>query len=476
MKLCEVWNSMQVEKIQQNIILLESDKNARRIFTKILEQWGYSVFPITNLKKLKEYIISGIDAILLAEIDLLDGKLTDLLSVFEVQNSKLQIIAMSTNSRLLSYSSRKLDVYLRGSLLKPFDLEDLQLLLSTDKDDKASCNIKDTFKDDDFFYDYTSSIMQSLYRRIHKFARSDYPVLICGQRGCGKSVVAHFLHKNSYRRNQEMHVVPETISINSLTEKSLMDFFEEIDHAHTKVIYFEEITTLSSQMQAMLMHIINEKKYFFKGNRTTEHNRFRIIAATHKDIIKEVQKGHFREDLYYYLSTLNLVIPPLHKWGEDMMNIIRFFIEKYNREHNTHYTINKHAIDVFYQYSWPGNLTQLNNFIRNLFVVSANADISYENVEEELQKLQKTFYNEDIQGDLKGVIDSEFSRMIKREEQTTGIYYTLLSRVERELIIKTLNYMEGNQFQAAIMLGLNRNTLKKKMNDYVITRADYTKH
>jgi transcriptional regulator with GAF, ATPase, and Fis domain len=312
-----------------------------------------------------------------------------------------------------------------------------------------------------------SDAMQQVFQMIEKIASTNSTVLICGESGTGKELVARAIHYNSDRRDQPMvpvncGAIPEDLLESELFgyEKgaftgALKTRIGRFELAHGGTIFLDEIGDMSPALQVKILRILQEHEFERVGGIRSIKVDIRVIAATHRDLELAVKKGTFREDLYYRLNVIPLVIPPLRERKYDIPLLVRHFIEKFNTEKKRAIKgISPEALNCFTQYDWPGNVRELENLIERLVILKEEGTIEREDLPE------KIFGSASAGGMLPppDIPDDGISLT------------TAVSEFEKELIIRALKKSNWVKNRAAKLLNLKRTTLVEKMKKINLSR------
>lgn len=314
-----------------------------------------------------------------------------------------------------------------------------------------------------------SDKMQQVFQLIEKIASTNSTVLICGESGTGKELVARAIHYNSDRRDQPMvpvncGAIPEDLLESELFgyEKgaftgALKTRIGRFELAHGGTIFLDEIGDMSPGLQVKILRILQEHEFERVGGIKSIKVDIRVIAATHRDLELAVKQGRFREDLYYRLNVIPLVIPPLRERKEDIPLLVRYFIEKFNAEKKRAVKgISNEALHCFNQYNWPGNVRELENLIERLVILKEEGIIEREDLPERI------FGNAPILG-----------AITPPEIPEDGISLTTaVSEFEKELIIRALKKSNWVKNRAAKLLNLKRTTLVEKMKKIQIVKEN----
>jgi len=304
-----------------------------------------------------------------------------------------------------------------------------------------------------------SKKMQEVFEMLAMAAPSDATVLIQGESGTGKELIANAIHHNSARTGNPFIKVNCAALPESLLESELFGHergaftgavnmrkgrFELADGGS---IFLDEISEMSSAMQAKLLRILQEHEFERVGGTKTMKIDVRVILATNTDLEQEVREGHFREDLFYRLNVISVLLPPLRERREDIPLLAEHFLSIYSEKNRS---ITKgflpRTLDLFMRYDWPGNIRELENTIERSVIMTRGDYISSTDLPTSIQAL-----------------DGELA------DENTGVTSGWsLKEVERDLIIKTLDQTDGNKTKAAEILGINRKTLQNKIKEYKV--------
>jgi Nif-specific regulatory protein len=331
----------------------------------------------------------------------------------------------------------------------------------------------------------SSPAMLDVLSTIAQVASSRATVLILGETGCGKELIAKAIHYNSPRADKPMVRVNCAALSPQLLESELFGHVEgaftgavrdktgRFEAADGGTIFLDEVGTLDPQLQIKLLRVLQEREFERVGDHRTQSVDVRVIAATNMDLEEEVRKGNFREDLYYRLNVVTIDLPPLRNRREDIPRLIEYFLEKYNRENNHDlHKMNRGVLNTLLRYPWPGNVRELENAIERAVVMSSGEEFT-----EDLLPLQIRMFGQQLrhQGEDESVEDLA-TRLAQQALQQYGeeeghIYERVIGEVERQLIGEALSRNGGVKLRTADYLGINRNTLNKKVKDLAIPGA-----
>lgn len=325
-------------------------------------------------------------------------------------------------------------------------------------------------------YDYQSKSkkMIEIYKLIGKVATSNINILITGETGTGKEVIARLIHKKSNRANKpflalNMGAIPADLIESELFGHTKGAFtgattdkpgkFEE---ANGGTIFLDEISEMDLNLQVKLLRVLQEKEIYRLGSNKPIKLDVRVIAATNKDLEQFIREGKFRKDLYYRLNVVNLELPPLRERKEDIPILIEHFLDKYKYIKNKTLTITQEAMDKLVSYNWPGNIRELENIIQYLIVQSTGESIELKDLP---VKIIKGHHNgNSIKKELFNLAEKLLN--CHNESNDLSIFDEYLRIVETPLIQAALEKTNNNKSAAAKILGINRNTLRKKIKEY----------
>ena len=326
-----------------------------------------------------------------------------------------------------------------------------------------------------------SPAMQEVYKTIGRVVKSDATVLIQGESGTGKELIARIIHHYSTRwRAPFVAINCSAIPVDLLES----EFFGHERGAFTGAVerrsgkfeqacggtlFLDEVPDMPPALQAKILRVLQEREFTRVGGRETIKADVRIIAATNQDLATAVKEQRFREDLYFRLRVVPITLPPLRQRRDDIPELISYFIDKINREMGTSVAgVSPAAQALLIQHSWPGNVRELENTLLRAAVLAPGrmltpADLSLPAAASVL---------------LEDFADLSFEEVVRRKlkayfQQTTllepcDLHAIVIGQVEKPLIELTLEYTSGNQLKAAELLGINRNTLRKKITDLKI--------
>ncbi len=333
-----------------------------------------------------------------------------------------------------------------------------------------------------------SPAMLEVYAMTRRVALSNASVLLLGETGTGKELIAKAIHELSNRGSGPFVRVNCAALAESLLESELFGHVRgaftgavanrtgRFEAAHTGTIFLDEINSTNPKLQVKLLRVLQEREFERVGDTETIRVDTRVIAASNRDLLDEVAKEHFREDLYYRLNVVPIHLPPLRARRDDIPLLVTHFLEHYN-DANDRYVVHiaKDALDALVKYHWPGNVRELQNVVERCVVMASGDEITLDLLPPVMRGEQPASPLPGRGGDL----DSLARTLVEQGLATAGpnddnIFDRVVSRVERELISQMLAVCGGVQLKAAARLGINRNTLRKKLVEHGLDEADGT--
>ena len=327
----------------------------------------------------------------------------------------------------------------------------------------------------------SSPEMQEIYKIIGQVAPSDVTVLLRGESGTGKELVARAIYHHSLRSNRSFlpvncAAIPDTLLESELFGNEKGAFtgassrrIGKLEQCQGGTIFLDEIGDMSLSTQAKLLRVIQEKTFERLGGMETIKADIRFIVATNKDLEAAISNGKFREDLYYRLNVVSIRIPSLKERRKDIPDMVSYFLKKFNRELKKQIVgMTPAAMEKINSYSWPGNVRQLENVLKRAMVLCQGEWI----VEDHLlleRGLERREPEEDLgKKPIEDLLDILFEELSKGASASQEM--DMISTLERGLIFRALQKTQGNQVQAALILGINRSTLRGKMERYHIKK------
>ena len=469
----------------KTLIIAEDDESIRLVTSRYLQDLGYEVILASNLKELWKLIESNKGDALITDVMLPDGELFDILpQIIEYRESLPVIVVSAKNNLQTAISATKQGAY--EYLPKPFDLDELQKLVKKALESKQNSKNKTKLKNESEkqLIVGRSPSMQELYKSIARLSQNDLTVMIYGESGTGKELVAKALHKYSARSEKPFIALNMAAIPNDLIESELFGHEKgSFTGAHQKsdgkfklaekgTLFLDEIGDMPIDAQTRLLRVLQEGEFTPIGGKEKILADTRIIAATHKNLSSLIEKGEFREDLFYRLNVVPINIPPLRERKEDIPELVNHFLEKAKTLKLEPKKFNTESFQILEKYQWPGNVRELENFILKLCALYADEIIMNEDLVKEIKNLQKLDQQMlDTDSQFSKILENYLSKNINKinSEYQGDVYNYLVTELEKVLLFEVLKNKNGNQLKAAELLGLNRNTLRKKITELNIS-------
>jgi len=322
--------------------------------------------------------------------------------------------------------------------------------------------------------------MLEVYRVTRKVASTSATVLLTGETGTGKELIARALHELSPRATGPFIRVNCGALSESLLESELFGhakgaFTSAIENrtgrfeaAHGGTIFLDEINSVSYQLQVKLLRVLQEHEFERVGDTKTIRVDVRVIAATNVELQDEIVAGRFREDLFYRLNVIPIYLPALRERGDDIIDLVNFFVRRYALANGFPTPrIAADAMRFLQQYDWPGNVRELQNYIERCLVLAPSNEITADLLPAHVRGLAPVRIGRRASEGLDSLCSDLVSRRLAQiSEDNTDVYNAVMNVVEKELLLQVLRQSQGVQTRTAARLGINRNTLHKKIEDH----------
>lgn len=458
------------------ILVVDDQKTVCYSLQRFLQSEGYDVHTTT----------SGEDALLVfndikPDLVIMDVRMPDMDGIEVLEKIKkshpdVQVIMMTAFSTTeKAIQAIKLGAY--DYLTKPFDNDELLMrvrdAIKTKKlmSEAVAFDVSDDYSSCERIIG-KSQAMLYIYKQIGKVAPTDAPVLIKGESGTGKELIARAIYHYSNRQTKPFLAINCAAIPEQLLESELFGYergaftgadFKRIgkfEQCSGGTLFLDEIGDMSLSLQAKLLRVIQDGRFQRLGGTETIETDVRIIAATNKDIEDMVKKGTFREDLYYRINVVTINVPPLREKKEDIKDLVHYFIQKYNKKlGKTIKGITPDALKKLEVYSWPGNVRELENVIQKAMVFCSSPYLSYECFEalKEEEKVKSSCFT--LEEAIQNLVELAF------EGSCHGRFQDIVNMIEKFMIKKAMELTKGNQVHAAKLLGISRNTLRKKLEE-----------
>jgi len=464
------------------ILVADDDAAIRTVLNQALSRAGYTVRLTSNATTLWRWVSSGDGDLVITDVVMPDENIFDVLPRIKKLRPDLPVIVMSAQNTFMT-AIRASEKGAYEYLPKPFDLKELTSIVSRALEEPKAARYADIEDMGEAIpLVGRSPAMQEIYRVLARLMQTDLTVMINGESGTGKELVAKALHDYGKRRKGpfvpiNMAAIPRDLIESELFGHEKGAFtgaqarssgrFEQADGG---TLFLDEIGDMPMEAQTRLLRVLQQGEYTTVGGRTPIKTDVRIVAATNKDLRQLINQGLFREDLYFRLNVVPIRLPPLRERVEDIPDLVRHFFQLAEREGLPAKQIDQSAMNLMRRYRWPGNVRELENLIRRLSALYPQDVISESLLEQELSQPAPNPLSDETEDSpnlgawveryLGGYFDT-FGEALP----PPGLYHRILREVEYPLISAALAATRGNQIKAAELLGVNRNTLRKKIRD-----------
>jgi two-component system nitrogen regulation response regulator GlnG len=465
------------------ILVADDDRAIRMVLNQALARLGHDVRMTGNAATLWRWIADGEGDLVITDVIMPDENGLDLIPRIKKLRPELRVIVMSAQSTLLT----AVKATERGAfeyLPKPFDLRELVSLVERALSTPANAPEPASDEPEEQLpLIGRSPAMQEIYRAIARLMGTDLTVMITGESGTGKELVARALHDFGKRRSGafvaiNMAAIPRELIESELfghergaftgaTSRSMGRF----EQAKGGTLFLDEIGDMPPEAQTRLLRVLQEGEYNAVGGRVPIRVDVRIIAATHRDLPQLIRQGLFREDLFYRLNVAPIRLPPLRERSGDIPALVRHFTSLAAREGLPLKAIDEAAMERLRRYRWPGNVRELENMVRRLAALYSQEVIGLDVIDAELAEAPPPVVSADEAAGGEGLAAAverhitDYFTAHRGTQPASGLYDRVLREIERPLIVATLGATRGNQIKAAHLLGLNRNTLRKKIRE-----------
>ena len=472
--------------MSQTVLLADDDAAIRMVLNQALTRAGYEVRPTGNLSTMWNWVSRGEGDLLITDVAMPDGNAFDIMPKIKKLRPDLPIVVMSAqNTYMTAIRANEVGAY--EYLPKPFDITEVLSVVAralADAKKPTAAERKAEEPGETMPLVGRSPAMQDIYRALARLMQTDLTVMVTGESGTGKELVARALHNFGKRRNGPFVAINMAAIPRDLIEAELFGHEKgaftgatarssgRFEQAEGGTLFLDEIGDMPMDAQTRLLRVLQEGEYTMVGGRTPIKSNVRIVAATHRDLSQMIRQGLFREDLYYRLNVVPIRLPPLRERIDDIGDLVSHFLRAAQQEGEPLKTITQDAIRLMQDYSWPGNVRELENLVRRLVALYADESISREIVQAELNiSDRQTVQTASGPVDVSAAVETHVAQLLREHEPKlppAGLYQRVLDKVEAPLIAMVLNACGGNQIKASELLGLNRNTLRKKIRAHSI--------
>jgi two-component system nitrogen regulation response regulator GlnG len=481
-----------------HILVADDDAGIRTVLNQALTRAGYEVRATGTVAGLWRWVAAGEGDLVITDVVMPDHNAFDLLPRIKRMRPDLPIIVMSAqNTFITAIKASERGAY--EYLPKPFDLRELVAIvgraLAEPKRRRDAAEAAAPVEVTPIVG--RSPAMQDIFRVLARLMQTDLTVMISGESGTGKELVARALHDYGKRKGGAFVAINMAAIPRDLIESELFGHEKgaftgaaarsvgRFEQAEGGTLFLDEIGDMPMEAQTRLLRVLQQGEYTTVGGRTPIKTNVRIVAATNRDLRFAIQQGAFREDLFFRLNVVPIRLPPLRERTEDIPDLVRAFFQNGSLEGLPVKTVEPAAMERLRRYLWPGNVRELENLTRRLAALYPQDVIGEALIEAELSGGASPLFPQpaavddgrkraapataQIAGDgfdaaMERAIADLF-RSFGGANPQVGLYHRVLNDLEAPLIAATLTWTRGNQIKAAEILGLNRNTLRKKIRD-----------
>ena len=468
-----------------SILVADDDTAIRTVLNQALIRAGYEVRLTSNAATLWRWVNQGEGDLVITDVVMPDENAFDLLPRIKKLRPNLPVIVMSAqNTFMTAIRASERGAY--EYLPKPFDLKELIAIVgrALAEPKERPVGAADEGEFDSIPLVGRSAAMQEIYRVLARLMQTDLTVMITGESGTGKELVARALHDYGKRRNGPFVAINMAAIPRDLIESELFGHERgaftgantratgRFEQAEGGTLFLDEIGDMPMEAQTRLLRVLQQGEYTTVGGRTAIKTDVRIVAASNKDLRILIQQGLFREDLFFRLNVVPLRLPPLRERIEDLPDLVRHFFALAEKDGLPLKKLDTQAMERMKQHRWPGNVRELENLARRLAALYPQDVMTASVIEGELAPAaaagavngggpQKV---ENLGTAVESYLAAHFAGF-PNALPPPGLYHRILREMEVPLLTAALVATRGNQIRAADLLGLNRNTLRKKIRD-----------
>jgi len=468
------------------VLVVDDDGAIRTVVREALRRAGHIVETAASVAEQRRLFASFDPQVLVTDVVLPDGNGLDIIPEMLEKNPGLPVIVLSAQNTFTT-ALRATEQGAFDYLPKPFDLSELTRAVSDALAARAASGsaFQEAEASEDLPLIGRSPPMQEVYRTIARVVANDLTVLVLGESGTGKELVARAIHDFGPRSSAPFVAINMAAIPRELIESELFGHERgaftgaqartagRFEQAQGGTLFLDEIGDMPMEAQTRLLRVLQAGEFTTVGGTRSIRADVRIIAATHKDLPRLIADDGFREDLYYRLNVVPIRLPALRQRGEDIGELARFFLDRAAADGLPRKMLDAGAVARLIQYGWPGNVRELENLMRRLAVLSREDVITATIVEQQLQQpvMIEAVATLPSGGGLADAVEQHLARYFAtfgRDLPPDGLYERVLAEVERPLLELCMAASKGNQLRAARLLGINRNTLRKKLTDLQI--------
>ncbi len=472
---------------RSTILVADDDAAIRTVVVHALTRAGYDVRAAGNAATLWQWIENGEGDLVITDVIMPDENGLDLVPRIRRLRPDLRIVVMSAQTTLMT-AVKATEKGAFDYLPKPFDINNLISIVKRgiETERGISARLNQDGVDETLPLIGRSPAMQEVYRTVARLMPTDLTVMINGESGTGKELFARALHDYGKRKAAPFIAVNMAAIPRELIESELFGHEKgaftgavarntgRFEQAEGGTLFLDEIGDMPLEAQTRLLRVLQDGKYTSVGGRHALNTDVRIITATHHDLRQLIRQGLFREDLFFRLNVVPVRLPPLRDRTEDIPELVRHFLAQAVNSGLPWKTIDANALEALQGHSWPGNVRELENIVQRLAALCPQEMISAADINREFEQGGNVAPSNAASSGNDGLAQTVENQLVEYfaahndSLPATGLYDRILKEIERPLITLTLQATRGNQVKAAQILGLNRNTLRKKIKELEI--------
>jgi two-component system nitrogen regulation response regulator GlnG len=466
------------------ILVADDDGAIRTVLNQALSRAGYDVRCTSNAATLWNWIDQGDGDLVITDVVMPDENAFELLPRVKKRRPELPVVVISAqNTFMTAIRASERGAY--EYLPKPFDLKELINVVGRAlSEPRARTSDRPREEGEPMPLVGRSAAMQDIYRVLARLMQTDLTVLIHGESGTGKELVARALHDYGKRRKGPFVAINMAAIPKDLIEAELFGYEKgaftgatsrhagRFEQAEGGTLFLDEIGDMPMEAQTRLLRVLQEGEYTTVGGRAPIRTNVRIVAATNRDLRQWIGQGLFREDLYFRLNVVPLRLPPLRERKEDIPDLARHFFAACEAEGLPGKRLDGDAVAALQAHRWPGNVRELENLVRRLAALYPEDVITAAHIEHELDEAPVGPPPSEANGHAPVTLQEAVERHLSdyfagfgASLPPPGLYHRIMRDVEYPLVSAALAATRGNQIKAAELLGVNRNTLRKKIRD-----------
>ena len=451
---------MRVKKTMASILVVDDDQNIRRVLKDLLEKEGFNVLTASDVDKALPLIDQKDLDLIVTDLKMPGKSGMDLLTLCHEKRPAVPVIMITAFGNVeAAVAAMKKGAY--DFITKPFDENELlNVIEKAISESEMNKELISTYFDKETHFSQIigkTPVIQQVFQTIQKIAPTDSTVLITGETGVGKELIAREIHLGSQRRDHPFvkvncAAIPETLLESELFGYEKGAFTGAVTNkpgrfeiAHQGTILLDEMGEIPLHLQAKLLGVIQDKSFDRVGGVKTIKVDIRIIAATNQDLQSAVQSGKFRSDLFYRLNVVPIHIPPLRERKDDLIPLVGYFLKiftaKYCKKINN---VSPEVMATFSNYDWPGNIRELENVLERMVLMSETDTLTLDQ----------------LPAEIRGVISTVEASTLKEKVDIIS------QMTEKQMIIDVLKKTNQNRTKAAKLLGISRRTLQNKIKEY----------